>query len=151
MQAEHSHRLAPYFNIWCLDLKLCALSFYLTYKGNLALGILLLLHIQHSSGYMYPQQASFASAPNPLQELQGLPNWPCFSSWLELFSFPATGGCQKPRLPRHLHLSKPNQCQLQNHQTVTKPTTANNSQLTKHLKTCLYCLKTCLFICWAGW
>ena len=110
LQAEHALRLAPYFNIWCLDWKLCALSFGLTYKGDLALGIPLLLHIQPSSSYMHPQQASLASAPNPLQELQGLPNLPLFSSWLELFSFPAKWGCQKPQLSRHLRLSKPNQC-----------------------------------------
>ena len=110
LQAEHALRLAPYFNIWCLDLKLCALSFSFTNKGNLALGIPMLLHIQPSRGYMHPKQASLASTPNPLQELQGLPNLPLFSSWLELFSFPAIGGCQKPQLSRHLRLSKPNQC-----------------------------------------
>ena len=140
LQVEYALRLAPYFNIWCLDLKLCALSFSLTYKGILLLGIPLLLHIQPSSNYIHPQQALLASAPNPLPELQGLPNLPLFNSWLELFSFPATGGCQKPRLS-HLHLSKPNRCQNQNHQTATKPKTAKNSQLTTRWKTCLYCLK----------
>ena len=86
--AEHALILAPYFNIWCLDLDLCALQFEFTYKGDLAQGIPLLAHTQPSSGYKHPQQASCASTPNPLQELQGLPNLPFLSSWLELFSFP---------------------------------------------------------------
>ena len=125
-------QLAPYFKSWCLDLSLCALSFELTYKGDLALGIPLLLHIHPSSGYIHPQQASVASTPNPLQNLQGLPNLPLISSWLELFSFPAGWSCQKPQLSRHLHLSMLNQCQNQKHQTATRLTTANNSQLTTH-------------------
>ena len=132
LQAEHALILAPYFKPWYLDLLLCALSVELTYKGDLALGILLLLHIQPSSGYIHPQQASLASALNPLQELQGWLNLPLFSSWLELFSFLATGGCQKPRLSQHLHLSMLNQCQNQKHRTATKLATANNSQLTMH-------------------
>ena len=150
MQAEHALRLAPYFNLWCLDFKLCTLSFGLTYKGNFELGSPLLLHIQPSSGYMHPQQASLASAPNPLQELQGLPNLPLLSSWLELFSFPAKWGCQKPQLSRHLCLSKPNQWQYQTYRTATKQGTANNSLLTMHSKFYLYHFKICLSICWAS-
>ena len=57
LQAEHARILAAYFNIWYLDFKLCALLFTMTYKGDFLLGSPLLLHTQHSSGYI-PQQAS---------------------------------------------------------------------------------------------
>ena len=59
----------------------------LTYKGDLALGIPLLLHIHPSSGYIHPQQASVASTPNPLQNLQGLPNLPLFKLLVGAFQF----------------------------------------------------------------
>ena len=126
---NHSWVLLPHNSIWGQQIHLASIT--RTQIGTLLQYMVLGLKVMRPV-IRFDIQVSFASAPNPLQELQGLPNLPRLSSWLERFSFSANWDCQKPQRSRYLRLSKPNQCHYSNHQTAPKPMTANNLQLTTH-------------------